>query len=79
MSSDIVEIDNEGKIKLPSNVLVELGLKPKSRVYVTIKNNGLFLTKFRERERDEFIESFCGAIEAATDEDLDLKQIWHMK
>ena len=69
----VLEIDDEGRIKLPQEILEKFGLQPRSKVLLELKKDGIRLSKYKERE--EFIELFCGAVEGEDEDDLDLKSM----
>jgi len=75
-NSKKVEIDDEGRIRLPKSILESFGVSPKEKILVELVNDEIHLKKISDRLK--FITDFCGVIEGESEEDLNLKDIWKM-
>jgi AbrB family looped-hinge helix DNA binding protein len=69
------EIDERGRITIPKELREKTGLKPKARVRITARKNGVNIEK--AIDLSDFIDELKGCIMMKGDVDpLRLKEIW---
>ena len=69
------EIDERGRITIPKELREKTGLKPKARVRITARKNGVSIEK--AIDLSDFIDELRGCITIKSDIDpMRLKEIW---
>ncbi len=69
------EIDERGRITIPKEIREKTGLKPKARVRITARRNGVNIEK--ATDLTDFIKELKGCITVKGDIDpMRLKEIW---